>query len=351
MESAVVMAQCHYHVEYLFCKMLFLLNFVFFGRHSLPGEHIKAPFLLVAHGEETSQILLKTALKDCGYSFIATAKSGQQLFDRLEHGTFDLLVTAPEVSDITCWQILRFIASGRFCSPRLPVLIVCHADQVSSVKPLADEHRAALLAIENLHDIGRSVSAGLTGLNKPSLLVIEDDLDFAKLLEWKLDASFEIDLAPSGEDGLDLWRARQHQLILLDLMLPGIHGPEVLERILAEKPEQLVAVITARSERKTHQNLILAGAAALLIKPVNINEISLFCERLLHDHALLNQRTMLERSNQTARQMTERVEIANFFLETGRIGLAAEQIKHALAQRSNILQDDDWIRLFSQIGL
>jgi len=66
---------------------------------------------------------------------------------------------------------------------------------------------------------------------------------------------------------------------LLDLMLPKMNGSEVLQRIIADKPNQLVAIITARSERETHQNSMLAGAAAFLSKPLDLRQLPAFANR------------------------------------------------------------------------
>ncbi len=306
--------------------------------------------ILVAHGTDKTRIVLKNALREAGYHYISTAQNGRQIFGRLERGEYDLLITAPELSDITCWQLLRVVATGAFCSPRLPMLIVCDAGQTPLIEPLAREHHAGLLALDELGTLAASVRACLDGLKKPAVLVIEDHPDTARLIESSLKAGFEVEIAPSGEIGLGAWRERQHPLILLDLMLPGIRGPEVLERILAEKPDQIVAIITARSERKTHQSLMLAGAAAFLTKPINLQKLPYFCEKLLHDGVFLSQRAQFEPQNQAARRVIEHVQIANYLLETGQTGLAASQIKHALAQKlESPMRDDEWIQLLSQL--
>ena len=306
--------------------------------------------ILVAHGTDNTRIVLKNVLREAGYHYVSTARNGRQIFGRLTRGEYDLLITATELSDITCWQLLRAIATGAFCSPRLPVLIVCDAGQISQIELLAQEHRAHALALDELGTLPEIVRACLEDTKKPAVLVIEDHPDTAELIRCSLKAGFEVEIVPSGEAGLDVWRERRHALILLDLMLPGIRGPAVLERVLAEKPDQLVAVITARSERKTHQTLMLAGAAAFLTKPIDLQKLPHLCEKLLHDSAFLNRRAQLEPRDQAARRVIERVRIADYLLEIGQTGLAATQIKHALAQGSgNPLRDDEWIELLSAL--
>ncbi len=306
--------------------------------------------ILVAYGEDHIRAVLKNALREAGYHYISTVKTGRQVFGRLERSEYDLLITAPDLPDITCWQLLRTVATGALCSPRLPVLIVCDASQIPQIELLAQEHRAHALALDELGTLPETLRTCLEGTRKPAILVIEDHPDTAELIRSCLKASFEIQIALTGEAGLDAWRERRHSLILLDLMLPGISGPTVLDRVLAEKPDQLVAIITARSERKTHQNLMLAGAAAFLTKPIDLQKLPYFCEKLLHDSAFLSQRAQMEPQNKATRRVIEHIQLANYLLETGQTGLAAAQIKHALAQSlDGPLRDDEWIRLLSQL--
>lgn len=311
---------------------------------------MKANSLLVAHNVENTRTIIKTLLKDAGYHYIATATNGRQIFNRLERSPYDLLITAPVLSDINCWQLLRAVATGRFCSPRLPMLVICKPDQIPLLEPLAQQHHTHLLSLDELGTLAERVLACLDGIKKPAVLVIEDDMSTARLIKSSLSASFEVEIAQNGEDGLEAWRVRQHTLILLDLMLPGMHGPEVMEQIRTEKPDQIVSIITARSELKIHQNLLLSGAAAFLIKPIDLQELPYFCEKLLHDGVFLSQCAQLEPQQQSKQRMIERIQIANFLLETGQTGLAAEQIKHALAGEQEFLfRDDEWVRLMTRL--
>lgn len=306
--------------------------------------------ILVAHGAEDTRIILKTALKEAGYHHISIAANGRQIFKRLERGDYDLLITAPDLPDINCWQFLRVIATGAFCSPRLPMLILCNAHQIPLIEPLAQEHHAYLLALDELAQLPNVVAACINGPPKPTILVVEDHPHTAQLIQLSLQTGFEVEIAPSGEEGLEAWRTRQHPLVLLDLMLPGLKGSEVLQQMIAEKPDQLVAIITARSEPDIHQDSMLSGAAAFLPKPVDFNELPHFCEGLLHDGACLSQCAQLEPQQESVRLMTERIQVVKFLLETGQTGRAAEYIQHALARwRTDPLRDDEWTRLLSEL--
>ena len=60
------------------------------------------------------------------------------------------------------------------------------------------------------------------------------------------------------------WRARRHELILLDLMLPGMSGADLLPLRLKDRPDQPVIVLTAYDALERHQELMLSGATEFL---------------------------------------------------------------------------------------
>ena len=306
--------------------------------------------ILVAYNQEATRSVLKNILRGVGYHYISMAKNGRKLFKLLMEGEYDLLITAPELPDINCWQVLRSIATGVFCSPRLPALIIGDADQIPKIRLLAQEYRAYTLALNELGTLPTAVHTCLSAVNKPAILVIEDHPDTSKLIQSCLKTSFEVEIASSGEMGLNAWDARRHPLVLLDLMLPGINGPVVLHKILAKSPDQLIVIITARSEKKTHQDLMLAGASAFLTKPIDLQNLPHFCEKLLRNDALLSQGVQLSSEGQDVQKNIEYMLLANHFFGIGQAGLAATQIKHALAQGPNrSLNDDEWIALLNKL--
>lgn len=313
------------------------------------NPHDTLSSILVAHHEDTLRGALRKTLRAAGYHQIASADSGRSTLNRLLQDRYQVLIVPLELPDLNCWQLLRMIESGAFCSPRLPVLIVCDTHQVPLAESLAQEHHARLLALDELAQLPNAVAACLDGPQKPTVLLIEDHPGTARLIELNLNGHFEVEIAATGEEGLAAWRAQSPDLVLLDLMLPKMNGSEVLQRIIAEKPNQLVAIITARSERETHQNAMLAGAAAFLSKPIDLHQLPAFCEQVLHYGAYLSQRALQDRQHARERAISQRVQAANFLLESGQAGLAAQHLKRALAVRpSGPIGDDEWAALLTE---
>ncbi|MBB5869839.1 DNA-binding response OmpR family regulator [Allocatelliglobosispora scoriae] len=106
------------------------------------------------------------------------------------------------------------------------------------------------------------------------LLLIEDDDRIARLIARTLsDEGYHLDRAATGPSGLDAALAGGFDLVILDLMLPGMDGTVVLQRLLEQRPEQRVLVLSAVPEIATRVACLEAGAADFLGKPFAIAEL------------------------------------------------------------------------------
>ena len=109
------------------------------------------------------------------------------------------------------------------------------------------------------------------------ILVIDDIETNRRLLEARLSAEyFEVLLAADGPTGLELARTEEPDLILLDIMMPGMDGFEVCKRLKADDKLRHIPVVmvTALDEREGRIRGLKAGADEFLTKPVD--EIALF---------------------------------------------------------------------------
>jgi DNA-binding response OmpR family regulator len=116
----------------------------------------------------------------------------------------------------------------------------------------------------------------------PHILVVEDDATLALGLEINLRAEgFRVSLARDGVKGLRLARDGGHQLVVLDLMLPGEDGFSILTKLRAEGNDVPVLVLTARSELEDKVKGLSAGADDYLTKPFQLEELTARVEALL----------------------------------------------------------------------
>ncbi len=106
------------------------------------------------------------------------------------------------------------------------------------------------------------------------VLVVEDNPDIAKLVSLHLkDLDCEVALAADGLRGLEEARARRYDLIILDLMLPGMEGLEVCRRLRGETDYTPILMLTAKSSEVDRVVGLEIGADDYLTKPFSIGEL------------------------------------------------------------------------------
>ncbi len=106
------------------------------------------------------------------------------------------------------------------------------------------------------------------------ILVIEDSRDLARLLEIHLrDNAYQVTLAFDGETGLARAQSTQYDLIILDLMLPGMDGLEICRRLRSRGGYTPILILTSRSSELDRVLGLEMGADDYVTKPFSIREL------------------------------------------------------------------------------
>lgn len=114
-----------------------------------------------------------------------------------------------------------------------------------------------------------------------SILVIEDDIKTGNYLQKGLcEAGHHVDLARNGIDGLHLAREQRYELLILDVMLPGRDGWQVMAEI-RRSSDVPVIFLTARDEVEDRIHGLRLGADDYLVKPFSFTELVLRVQTLL----------------------------------------------------------------------
>ena len=114
------------------------------------------------------------------------------------------------------------------------------------------------------------------------ILVIEDDHRVASFIRRGLSADkFVVDVAHDGQSGLDLALSKDYSLIILDLMLPGLAGQEVIDAIRKTNRAIPVLVLTARGAVHDKVELFEKGCDDYLTKPFAFAELQARVKALL----------------------------------------------------------------------
>ncbi|MGG4483395.1 response regulator transcription factor [Paenibacillus illinoisensis] len=107
-----------------------------------------------------------------------------------------------------------------------------------------------------------------------AVLVIEDEPKIARLLELELQyEGYQVGKAGSGTEGLEMYHGGQWDLILLDIMLPGLSGIEVLRRIRARDALVPILMLTAKDSVEDKVSGLDLGANDYITKPFRIEEL------------------------------------------------------------------------------
>ncbi|MDQ4075452.1 MAG: response regulator [Chloroflexota bacterium] len=100
------------------------------------------------------------------------------------------------------------------------------------------------------------------------ILVVDDDSAVTSVLKRGLTyEGFKVDTASSGMEGLVLARERPPDLVILDIMMPGLNGLEVLERLRAVDPRLPVLLLTAKDTPTDEVRGFQQGADDYVVKP------------------------------------------------------------------------------------
>lgn len=107
---------------------------------------------------------------------------------------------------------------------------------------------------------------------KHRVLVIDDEPGMRSLMRRGLGlAGFEVQTAEDGELGLEVVKTYLPNLVLLDLMMPGLDGFEILERLCALEPRPKVIVLSGRDEPEDRARA--AKANGFLVKPISFDAL------------------------------------------------------------------------------
>ena len=106
------------------------------------------------------------------------------------------------------------------------------------------------------------------------ILVVEDNKDLARLLELHLrDLTYDVDLAFDGDAGWTQITSQSYDLIILDLMLPGIDGLEICRRIRSRTAYTPILMLTSKSTELDRVLGLEIGADDYVTKPFSIREL------------------------------------------------------------------------------
>jgi len=132
-------------------------------------------------------------------------------------------------------------------------------------------------------------------MDKPKVLIVDDDDEVRTQMKWALSSDYEVSLAEDRQKALDLLNRNRPNVVTLDLGLPPSPGDTTegflaLADMLQLDPLLKVLVITGQNERKNGMEAIGQGAYDFFSKPVKVEDLKIVLERAIHVQNLERER-------------------------------------------------------------
>lgn len=248
----------------------------------LQSSSSKQLLLLNTNAERLSK--LENLLVSAIHYTILPAANTRSAIDILKRENIDFVVSNINLDNFDGWRLARMVRSGVLkCAADTPFVVVantwCEHLASATAREFGINSLIAFSEYEKLVDIiNNEQLTPLEHMEKSSLLVIEDNQDTRHLVSRILSSRFTIESAEDGEAGIALWRKNNYELVLLDVMLPGMSGNEVLDCIMKENPSQSVVIMTANHTMELAEELMLKGAADFVTKPFRAEQLRRVCE-------------------------------------------------------------------------
>lgn len=141
------------------------------------------------------------------------------------------------------------------------------------------------------------------------LLIVDDEQSIRDILARTLkQAGYECQVAVDAADALNRLEKGTYQAVLSDILMPGMTGVELLDRIKNKHPDIAVIMVTAVAETGTAVDALKRGASDYITKPFNLEEVIISVERCLEMRNLeLANRDYRDHLEQRVRKQTDEI--------------------------------------------
>jgi DNA-binding NtrC family response regulator len=164
------------------------------------------------------------------------------------------------------------------------------------------------------------------------LLIVEDEETLCESLRRVfLREAYEVDTAMSAESAIEILETASYDLIITDIILPGINGIELLKKCREQNPEQIVVIITAFASLETAVEALRAGAYDYVIKPIIHEEIKRVARNAFRERALRIENLLLKK------QIGERYDFEKIIGQSSEIKSLIDNVKKIAGSKSNVI--------------
>jgi DNA-binding NtrC family response regulator len=142
---------------------------------------------------------------------------------------------------------------------------------------------------------------------------------------------YAVDTAESAEKGLELLGTAVYDVIISDIILPGMDGIEMLGKVREQVPDQIVIIVTAYASLDTSVKALRAGAYDYIMKPIIHEEIKQIVRNALRQKSLQAENVLLKR------ELGKDYDFSSVIGESAALKSIIEEVKKVADARSNVL--------------
>ena len=164
------------------------------------------------------------------------------------------------------------------------------------------------------------------------LLIVEDEDTLRESLKRVFAREgYEVEVARSAEAALTVTEEQSFDLIITDIILPGMDGIELLRRCREQNPEQLIIVMTAFASLETAVEALRGGAYDYIIKPIIHEEVKRIARNALRERSLRAENIILKK------QIEERYDFGHIVGQSRAVTALIEEVKKVADSKSNVI--------------
>ncbi len=125
--------------------------------------------------------------------------------------------------------------------------------------------------------------------NRGTILVVDDEHGVRQSFNMVLKDQYNVLLAETGKEAIDIFTKNSVDLILLDILLPDVSGIDLLATLMETDPNTVIIMVTAVNDVEVAVKAIKLGAYEYIIKPFVVDEVLTVIKRALEKRSLKKQ--------------------------------------------------------------
>jgi len=106
-----------------------------------------------------------------------------------------------------------------------------------------------------------------------NILVVDDDIGNRESIRMILKDYYNVSIIDNGKDAVELIKKENFHLVILDIIMPGMDGIEVLRKIKEINPNLKIIIVTATKKKDFADEIDILGVSGWIDKPFDVNEV------------------------------------------------------------------------------